>query len=285
MLRDPLPHHHVRQRLDHLRASPAYPPLDSDGQASGLLSSALVFPRNLVQQRQKPQRSSIVRSGADKIIAPDVVPMLRPQSHTGTAVQPEPSSGPLFLRHFQTFPPPDSLHPILPHRPARALQQRRDSSTDAEPYRPYCAARATTARVSSSSSNRSIGRYRCVPLHAAKSGPSSRQARRSDRPYFPRAHSTAQRRRSGLRSFPGLRPVALASPATTRPPVASTQGRSTDVVPMLRPQSHTGTAVQPEPSSGPLFLRHFQTFPPPDSLHPILPTGQPELCSNAVIRR
>ena len=59
-----------------------------------------------------------------------VVPMLRPQSHTGTAVQPEPSSGPLFLRHFQTFPPPDSLHPILPHRPARALQQRRDSSSN-----------------------------------------------------------------------------------------------------------------------------------------------------------
>ena len=74
-----------------------------------------------------------MRSGADKIIAPDVVPMLRPQSHTGAAVQPEPSSGPLLLRHFQTFPPPDSLHPILPHRPARALQQRRDSSIAVPP--------------------------------------------------------------------------------------------------------------------------------------------------------
>ena len=57
---------------------------------------------------------------------------------------------------------------------------------------------------------RSIGRYRCVSLH----GPSSRPARRSDRPYVPRARSTAQRRRSGLRSFPGLRPVALASDPT-----------------------------------------------------------------------
>ena len=122
MLRDPSPQHHVRERLDHLRA--AHPPLDSDCQA---------FTRILIRQRQKPQRSSVVRSGADKIMAPDVVSMLRPQPHTGAAVQPEPSSGPLFLRHFQTFPPPDSLHPILPHRPTRALQQRRDSSIAVPP--------------------------------------------------------------------------------------------------------------------------------------------------------
>ena len=42
--------------------------------------SERVFPRILVQQRQQPQRPSIVRSGANKVIAPYVVAPLRPQS-------------------------------------------------------------------------------------------------------------------------------------------------------------------------------------------------------------
>ena len=59
--------------------------------------------------------------------------MFRAQSHTGTVVQPESSSGPLFLGHFQTFPTPDSLHPILAYRPACVPQQRRDSSIAVPP--------------------------------------------------------------------------------------------------------------------------------------------------------
>ena len=122
VLRDPSPQHHLRQRLDHLQA--AHPSLHSDRQA---------FPRILVQQRQQPQRPSIVGSGANKVIAPDVVAMFRAQSHTGTVVPPESSSGPLFWRHFQTFPTPDSLHPILAYRPACVPQQRRDSSIAVPP--------------------------------------------------------------------------------------------------------------------------------------------------------
>ena len=59
--------------------------------------------------------------------------MFRAQSHTGTVVQPESSSRPLFWRHFQTFPTPDSLHPILAYRPACVPPLRRDSSIAVPP--------------------------------------------------------------------------------------------------------------------------------------------------------
>ena len=52
--------------------------------------------------------------------------------------------------------------------------------------------------------------------------PAAGRRARSDRPYCFRARPTAQRRRSGLRSFPGPHPARLASPATTPPPAAST---------------------------------------------------------------
>src|SRR5438132_13047335 len=67
------------------------------------------------------------------------------------------------------------------------------------------------ARVNASSSLRWMGAYRCVPRHCS----SKRQACRSVIPYCSRARSTAQRRRSGLRSFPRPRPSTPASPATT----------------------------------------------------------------------
>ena len=56
-----------------------------------------------------------------------MVAPLRPQPYTGTVVQPQPSSRPLFLRHFQPLSPPDPLDPILTHLPACPSQQRRDS--------------------------------------------------------------------------------------------------------------------------------------------------------------
>src|SRR5271169_6358252 len=52
---------------------------------------------------------------------------LRSQPHTRTIPQPQPPSRPLFLRDLQPFASPDPLHSILPHRPPRILQQRRDA--------------------------------------------------------------------------------------------------------------------------------------------------------------
>ena len=80
----------------------SHPPLHPDRQA---------FPRVLIQQGQQPQRSPLVRSGTHEVVAPHVVRSLRPQSYTGTVVQPQPSSRPLFLRHFQPFPLAKSAAP------------------------------------------------------------------------------------------------------------------------------------------------------------------------------
>ena len=111
MFRDSAPQHHLRQRFDHLQAS--QPSGHADRQA---------LPRVFVQQHQQPQRPSIVGHRFHEIIGPDVVGPLRPQPHTGPIVQPQSPSWPLFLRHFQSFSPPDPLHPILAHRPTSLVQ-------------------------------------------------------------------------------------------------------------------------------------------------------------------
>ena len=87
-----IPRHSITSDNVSITSRLPHPSLHSDRQA---------FPPILVQQRQQPQRPSIVRSGANKVIAPYVVAPLRPQSYTGTVVQPQSSSRPVFLRHFQ----------------------------------------------------------------------------------------------------------------------------------------------------------------------------------------
>ena len=79
--------------------------------------------RIFINQRQYPYPSPILGSVADKVIAPYVVAPLRPQPYTGTVVQPQPSSRPLLLRHFQPLSPPDPLDPILTHLPACPSQR------------------------------------------------------------------------------------------------------------------------------------------------------------------
>src|SRR5271155_3520048 len=58
---------------------------------------------------------------------------LRSQPHTRTIPEPQSSSWPLFLRHLQPSAPPDPLHSILPPRPSRMLQQRRDAPVAVPP--------------------------------------------------------------------------------------------------------------------------------------------------------
>ena len=156
-----------------------------------------------------------MRSGTHEVIAPNMIRSFRPQPHTGTVIQPQSSPGSLLLRHFQPLPPPDPLHPILAHWPACTPQQGRDPPVAVAPRTTSPGQRF--ARVKPSSSSTGFGSYRCVPRHC----PSSRQPCRSDNPCCSRACSTAQRRRSGLRSFPPPPPAILASPATTAPPTAS----------------------------------------------------------------
>ena len=82
------------------------------------------------------------------------------------------------------------------------------------------------ACVSSSSSSRCTGSYRCVPLHC----PSSQQACRSLIPYSCSARSTSQRRRSGLTSFPAPHPAVPAS-LSTAPPLALSVAHSPSPIP------------------------------------------------------
>src|SRR5271157_5004024 len=64
---------------------------------------------------------------AHEVVAPNVIRMLRSQSHARPVVQPQSPAGPLFLRYLQPFATPDALYPIFAHLPAITLQQRRNS--------------------------------------------------------------------------------------------------------------------------------------------------------------
>jgi len=79
-----------------------------------------------VDQRQQPEGASVVGEGADNVVAPSMVLMLRPKPHARTVVQLQPASRLLLRRHFQPFPPPGPLYPVPSHIPARPLQHRRD---------------------------------------------------------------------------------------------------------------------------------------------------------------
>jgi hypothetical protein len=55
----------------------------------------------------------------DKIVAPDMIAVLRPQADAGSVIQPEPASWLLFPGHFQPFAAPDPLNAITADLPPR----------------------------------------------------------------------------------------------------------------------------------------------------------------------
>src|ERR1035438_9593122 len=115
VLWDPAHQHHIRQCIDHLQTPQA--PRHPQPQA---------LPRILVDQHQDAQRSSIVRHRFHKIVAPHMIRPLPAQPDTRAIVQPQPSPRFLLGGYFQPFAPPDALHAIFPHSPARTPQQRRN---------------------------------------------------------------------------------------------------------------------------------------------------------------
>src|SRR5664279_486888 len=115
VLRNTVHQHHIGQSLDQIVT--IQPPRYPDRQT---------LPAVLVDQSQHPQGSSIVGAGADEVVTPHVVLSLWPQPHTRAVVQPQTSPRSLFLRHAQTLPPPDPLHPVLTHTPARFAQLHGD---------------------------------------------------------------------------------------------------------------------------------------------------------------
>ena len=180
--------------------------------------SLQAFPGVLVDDVQQPQGASVVRSCLHEVVAPHVVLALRPQAHTGAVIQPQAAPRLLFLRHLQPFPPPDPLHPIATHTPACFLQ------LDGDP------AVAIAAVLAGHLDDRLRQQVFIVPLRNPVSlRPPPLPQQPASMPfrigYCFRACSTAQRRRSGLRSFPLPHPSGFASPATAPLPAASS-GRS-----------------------------------------------------------
>ena len=176
--------------------------------------------------------SSIVRHGAHKIVAPDVILLLRSQPHTGAIAQPQPPSRPLFLRHLQPFASPDPLHPVLPHRPPRVPQQCRDPPIAVPPILRRQARIACVSSIFIRAPQRQIAlRPSPLPQHPARPPLTTS--------YCSRACSTAHRRRSGLRSFPPQYPLRSACPTTAPSPAVAT----------CRSLSPVLSAVAPGPSS------------------------------------
>ena len=170
----------------HFRNSSATnsgPPCHPDRQA---------LPRVFIDQRQHPQRSSVVRHRAHEVVAPHMIRSFRSQPHARPVIQPQPSSRPLFLRDFQPLAPPDALHPILAHLPAPGLQQRRDP--------PVAVAAVLAGRRDDPLRKRIFVRslHRQIALRSAPllQHPARLPLARTN---FPPACSTASLRRSGLK--------------------------------------------------------------------------------------
>src|SRR5271170_5289659 len=116
VFRDSPEQHHICQSFNHF--IPPELSRDTDGQT---------LPRVFIDQRQHPQRSSVMRHRAHEVVAPNVIRTLRSQPNARPIVQPQPPTGPLFLRYFQPLATPDALYPICARLPTITLQQRRNS--------------------------------------------------------------------------------------------------------------------------------------------------------------
>ena len=77
VFRDAPDQHHVRHGLNHTQT--VDPAGNTDRQA---------FPRELVDQRHKPNLAAIMRLGFDKVVRPDVVTPFRSQPDTRPIVEP-----------------------------------------------------------------------------------------------------------------------------------------------------------------------------------------------------
>ena len=61
-----------------------------------------------------------------EVIRPHMVRALWPEPNARSVIEPEPAALRLSRGNFQPFAPPDTLNPLVVHRPARAAQQRHD---------------------------------------------------------------------------------------------------------------------------------------------------------------
>ena len=62
----------------------------------------------------------------DKVVGPDVVAVLRPQTDAGAVRQPQACALGLLRRNLQPLAPPDPLDALVVHEPAGSAQKRAD---------------------------------------------------------------------------------------------------------------------------------------------------------------
>ena len=79
-----------------------------------------------VDQGHKPDAAAIMRLGRHKVIAPDVITPLRAQANARAVVQPQATTGTLFLGNFQALPAPDATDTVLANIPPGLVEQGRD---------------------------------------------------------------------------------------------------------------------------------------------------------------
>ena len=79
--------------------------------------------RELNDDRQKPDRATIMSTVVDEIVAPHVILVLRAQTNTGSVIEPQSSFLRLFLRHLEALSSPESLDPLVVHPPTFPTKQ------------------------------------------------------------------------------------------------------------------------------------------------------------------
>src|SRR5688572_11956839 len=74
--------------------------------------------RKLIDDRQHPEGSPVLRAILHEVIGPDMSRPFRPKADTGSVIQPQSAALGLFLRHFKPLPAPDAVNPLEVHPPA-----------------------------------------------------------------------------------------------------------------------------------------------------------------------
>jgi hypothetical protein len=103
----------IGQDIDHVRC------LELAGDPN---RQALV--RELVDDVEHAVLPSVVGAVLDEVVGPDVVRVLGSQAETGPVREPEPAALGLPVWDLQSFAPPDPLHPLVVHDPARGRAQQ-----------------------------------------------------------------------------------------------------------------------------------------------------------------
>ena len=116
MRRDAVGHEERRQGLEYINRPQS--PGDDDRQA---------FPRILLDDGEKLQRSAVLRAIGDEVIRPDVVPIRRTLANARAIRKPQPAPFWLFLRHLEAVSPPESFDAFVIHRPAFPAQEPGDA--------------------------------------------------------------------------------------------------------------------------------------------------------------